>query len=688
MKGTGHFLAEISRGLAEKGDDVSTIKFDDDQTPATESNGLRTVPWRATGQAAQSWKPAFPRSLFQATSNGMNATQYQHLGAHLETVDGITGTRFTVWAPNAQEVSVVCDANGWSHGKHALKSSDNGVWWGFIPKVGAGAAYKYSIRTPTGHLIQKADPYAFAAELPPKSASLVYDLNGFVWQDDDWLRRRAEENCYQQPISIYEVHLGSWKRPSDGRMYFNYRELAHQLVEYVQELGYTHIELMPITEHPFDGSWGYQTTGYFAPTSRFGSPHDFMYFVDYCHQAGLGIIVDWVPAHFPTDGHSLGNFDGTCCYEHVDPRKGFHPDWGTLIFNFGRNEVRDFILSSARFWIDQYHVDGLRVDAVASMLYLDYSRKAGEWVPNVFGGRENLEAIQLLKDMNTMLYQDFPGVVTYAEESTSWGGVSRPVFTGGLGFGFKWDMGWMNDTLRYVRRDPIHRNHHQNELSFRMVYAFTENFVLPLSHDEVVHGKQSLLSQMPGDIWQKFGNLRLLYGYQYAMPGKKLLFMGCELAQWHEWNHNAELDWALVGHHYHDGIRRLVGDLNRVYRTELALHEADADPQGFQWISCDDGANSVYAFSRHAQRPDDFVVVVMNLTPVPRHNYRLGVARAAFYTEILNTDSTIYGGANIGNTGGVYSEAVPQHGRPQSISVTIPPLGMLVLKPMSGKSTR
>jgi 1,4-alpha-glucan branching enzyme len=618
----------------------------------------------------------------------MNSTLYRHLGAHPDVVDGIAGTRFAVWAPNARDVSVVCDANSWTHGRSALKSSDSGVWWGFLPNIAPGTRYKFSLRTPSGNLVEKADPYAFAAEIPPKSASIVYEIGGFPWQDEAWLRRRESENCYQRPISIYEVHLGSWKRPNDGRTYFNYRELAHQLVSYVLELGYTHIELMPITEHPFDGSWGYQTTGYFAPTSRHGSPHDFMYFIDYCHQAGLGVIVDWVPAHFPTDGHSLGNFDGTCCYEHVDPRKGYHPDWGTLIFNFGRNEVRDFLLSSARFWLEQYHVDGLRVDAVASMLYLDYSRKAGEWVPNVYGGRENLEAIQLLKDMNTMLYREFPGSVTFAEESTAWGGVSRPVFTGGLGFGFKWDMGWMNDTLRYLRRDPIHRKHHQNELSFRMVYAFTENFVLPLSHDEVVHGKQSLLSQMPGDFWQKFANLRLLYGYQYAMPGKKLLFMGGELAQWHEWNHNSELDWALVGHQYHDGIRRLIQDLNRLYRQEPALYEADVESKGFSWISCDDGHNSAYAFIRHAQNHDDFLVILMNMTPVPRHNYKIGVPKPAFYTEVLNTDASIYGGGNIGNGGGVYSQTGPSHGRDQFLTLTLPPLSMIALKPVAGGRTK
>ncbi|HID21700.1 MAG TPA: 1,4-alpha-glucan branching protein GlgB, partial [Planctomycetaceae bacterium] len=443
-----------------------------------------------------------------------------------------------VWAPNAREVSVVCDQNGWTHGRNPLHPSDSGVWAGFVEGIGHGDVYKYSLVTCEGRRVEKADPYAFYSELRPKSASIVYDLSGFPWRDQAWMRRRECTNWLERPMAIYEVHLGSWKRPTDGRAFFNYRELAHMLVDYALEMGYTHIQLMPVTEHPFDGSWGYQTTGYFSVTSRFGTPHDFMYFVDYCHQAGLGVLLDWVPAHFPTDGHSLGCFDGTCLYEHADPRKGYHPDWGTLIFNYGRNEVRDFLLSSARFWLEMYHVDGLRVDAVASMLYLDYSRQDGEWVPNQYGGRENLEAIQFLKDLNVILHRDFPGVVTIAEESTAWGGVSRPVYTGGLGFTMKWDMGWMNDTLRYLHHDPIHRAYHHNELSFRMVYAFTENFVLPLSHDEVVHGKRSLLSQMPGDYWQQFADLRLLYGYQYTMPGKKLLFMGGELGQWTEWDCN------------------------------------------------------------------------------------------------------------------------------------------------------
>jgi 1,4-alpha-glucan branching enzyme len=613
----------------------------------------------------------------------MESTLYRHLGAHLDTQDGVSGVRFHVWAPNASEVSVLCDLNSWMHGRHSLNSSDSGIWWGFVPGMKHGDAYKFALRTRDGHLLQKSDPYAFAAEVPPKSASVVYDLTGHKWNDNDWITHRETANWYEEPVSVYELHLGSWKRPNDGRKFYNYKEIAPKLIEYIKELGYTHIELMPINEFPFDGSWGYQATGYFAVTSRHGTPHDFMEFVDQIHQAGIGIIVDGVPAHFPTDGHSLGSFDGTCCYEHSDPRKGFHPDWGTLIFNYGRSEVRDFLVSSARFWLEVYHIDGLRVDAVASMLYLDYSRKNGEWVPNMFGGRENLEAIQFLKDMNVVLHQEFPGVMTIAEESTAWGGVSRPVYTGGLGFGMKWDMGWMNDTLRYLRRDPVHRQHHQNELSFRMVYAFTENFMLPLSHDEVVHGKHSLLSQMPGDIWQKFANLRLLYGYQYTQPGKKLLFMGGEIAQWTEWNHDTGLDWALVGLPMHDGIHRLVSDLNKVYRAEPALHESDMVAEGFRWISCDDSLNSVYAYIRQGNAKSDFLVIVVNFTPLPRYDYKIGVPTAGFYSELLNTDAGCYGGSSVGNAGGVYSLPGVTHGQPQHISLTLPPLGMLILKPVT-----
>jgi 1,4-alpha-glucan branching enzyme len=606
---------------------------------------------------------------------------YNTLGAHVAEVDGVHGTRFAVWAPNAAEVSVLCDANHWKHGKNQLRGSDSGIWSGFVPELGHGTAYKYGIRTRSGQFLEKSDPFAFYAEHPPKTASIVYNHEPFPWRDDEWMRKRQSTNAHEKPLSIYEVHLGSWKRPKDGRRYFSYRELAHQLVDYSHEMGFTHLQLMPITEYPFDGSWGYQATGYFAPTCRYGTPDDFKYFVDYCHQADLGVLIDWVPAHFPTDGHSLGRFDGTACYEHADPRQGFHPDWGTYIFNYGRNEVREFLFSSARFWLEMYHVDGLRVDAVASMLYLDYSRDEGQWIPNQYGGRENLEAIQFLKDLNIHVHGEFPGILTIAEESTAWGGVSHPVYNGGLGFSMKWDMGWMNDTLRYMAHEPVHRAYHQNDLSFRMIYAFTENFVLPLSHDEVVHGKKSLLSQMPGDYWQQFANLRLLYAYQYTSPGKKLLFMGGELGQWTEWNHDSQIDWALLGHRYHDGLRRLIGDLNHLHRSNAALHELDFKSEGFNWIQADDWKNSVFAFIRMAKNSDDCIVAVANFTPVPREDYRVGVPRPAFYREMLNTDAGIYGGGNIGNGGGVSSEPVKSHGRSDSIVLTLPPLSMVILKP-------
>ncbi len=617
---------------------------------------------------------------YTALARGLNCTMYRWMGAHPGQLNGTPGTRFSVWAPNATEVCVVCDRNGWRHGGFYLNSSDTGIWSGFMPQVGPGEAYKYSIRTRWGEIIEKADPYAFYAEHPPKTASIVYDLDRYTWRDAEWIQRRRATNWFEEPVSIYEVHIGSWRRPKDGRRYLTYRELADELVPYVQEMGYTHLQLMPITEYPFDGSWGYQATGYFAPTCRYGNPDDFRWFVDHCHQRGLGVLVDWVPAHFPTDGHALGKFDGTALFEHDDPRKGFHPDWNTYIYNYGRNEVRSFLLSSARFWCDQYHVDGLRVDAVASMLYLDYSRKSNEWVPNYHGGRENLEAIGFLKDLNITIHGEYPGVMMIAEESTAWGGVSRPVYDGGLGFTMKWDMGWMNDTLHYIRRDPIHRGHHQNELSFRMIYAFHENFVLPLSHDEVVHGKHALISQMPGDYWQRFANLRLLYGYQYTTPGKPLLFMGGEIGQWTEWNHDSELDWALLGFEKHDGLRRYIGDLNGVYRREKALHELDFDPAGFSWIQADDAANSVFAYCRHSKQHAESVVVIMNMTPVPRSDYRVGVPEAGFYREILNSDAKIYGGSNMGNAGGAKSEATPMHGRPNSVQVTLPPLAMLLLK--------
>ena len=607
-------------------------------------------------------------------------TMYRFLGAHVAEQGGVKGVRFAVWAPNATAVSVITDGNGWSPGQDRLTGSDSGHWTGFIENMRPGSMYKYAIETPDGTILQKADPCAFRAEHRPATGSIVHDLKQYEWNDEAWLNSRRKLDPLQSPMSTYELHLGSWKRPTDGREFFNYRELAHQVVEYVTGLGYTHLQLMPITEHPFDGSWGYQTTGYFAPTSRFGTPEDFMYFVDHCHQNNLSVLIDWVPAHFPNDAHGLAEFDGTHLFEHADPRQGYHPDWNTLIFNFGRNEVVSFLLSSARFWADVYHIDGIRVDAVASMLYLDYSRKEGEWLPNKFGGRENLEAIEFLKQLNMMMHADFPGTVTIAEESTAWGGVSRPVYTGGLGFTMKWDMGWMNDTLRYMQRDPMHRSWHQNDLSFRMVYAWDENFVLPLSHDEVVHGKRSLLSQMPGDQWQQFANLRLLYASQFAMPGKNLLFMGGEIGQWLEWNHDTQLDWPLLESENHKGIHRLIGDLNRVCTSEPAMYTGDFEPAGFRWIQCDDSENSVFAWLRLSTKGENTVACIANFTPVPREDYRVGVPKAGTYTEILNTDAAIYAGSNIGNLGAVESQEVAAHGFAQSLTIQLPPLAMVMLK--------
>jgi len=605
---------------------------------------------------------------------------YHHFGAHVETHNGQQGTRFAVWAPNAQEVSVLTDGNGWTPGNDTLLPSDSGVWNGFVPNLLHGHAYKFGIRDHEGHMLEKSDPFAFYAECPPKTASVVYDLSGYEWHDSDWMSNRAKTDWLQEPVSIYEVHLASWKRPHDGRTYHSYAELADQLIEHMQEMGFTHLQLMPITEYPFDGSWGYQATGYYAATSRFGTPHDFMQFMDAMHRAGIGVLIDWVPAHFPSDAHGLANFDGTCCYEHADPKQGFHPDWKSCIFNYGRHEVREFLINSARFWLDQYHVDGLRVDAVASMLYLDYSREDGEWIPNEHGGRENLEAVQFLKDMNSTVHAEFPGVLTIAEESTSWPGVSQPVYNGGLGFNMKWDMGWMNDTLEYMKKEPIHRTYHHNELSFRMVYAWDEKFVLPLSHDEVVHGKRSLISQMPGDDWQKFANLRLLLAYQFTMPGKKLLFMGAEFAQWAEWDAMGELEWALCQYPNHDGIRRFIIDLNKLYKTQSALHEADHSPGGFEWIQCDDSANSVYAYTRYNHDRSEHLVVLLNCTPVPRHDYRVGVPGVGQYEEILNSDARFYGGGEVGNLGQVSADKVSFHGKNQSLSLQLPPLGVVALK--------
>ena len=592
----------------------------------------------------------------------------------------IRGVRFGVWAPNAKSVSVVHDGNGWTPGTDWLTGSDSGHWTGFIQHMGVGTSYKYAVETQSGAVLEKADPVAFRCELRPATASIVHDLTQYDWNDTAWLEKRSKLDPLRSPMSTYELHLGSWKRPEDNAGFRNYRDLAHEIVSYAKSLGYTHLQLMPVTEHPFDGSWGYQTTGYFAPTSRFGTPEDFMYFVDHCHQNDLAVLIDWVPAHFPNDAHGLANFDGTHLYEHADPRRGFHPDWNTLIFNYGRIEVLNFLLSSARFWADVYHIDGIRVDAVASMLYLDYSRKEGEWLPNEFGGRENLEAIEFLKQFNMLMHGDFPGTVTIAEESTAWGGVSRPVYTGGLGFTMKWDMGWMNDTLQYMQREPSHRKWHQNDLSFRMVYAWDENFVLPLSHDEVVHGKKSLLSQMPGDHWQMFANLRLLYSYQFGMPGKQLLFMGGELGQWLEWNHDTQIDWPLLDVDSHRGIQHLLGDLNRLHREEPAFHTGDFEPAGFRWIQCDDSENSVFAWLRQSTTNGDMIACIGNFTPVPRNVYRIGVPRVGDWQEILNSDADSYGGSNVGNLGIVQTEAISAHGFEQSLTIQLPPLAMVMLK--------
>jgi 1,4-alpha-glucan branching enzyme len=620
-------------------------------------------------------------------AEGTHVRAYEKLGAHPARRRGVAGTRFAVWAPDAERVSVVGDFNGWRPGADEMHPVDStGIWEAFLPGVGVGALYKYAITSRYhGYQVEKADPYGFAAETRPQSASKVWDLAGYAWGDADWMARRGKANALDAPISIYEVHLGSWRRvPEEGNRWLSYRELAAQLARHAAEMGYTHVELLPVSEHPLDASWGYQTVGYFAPTSRFGTPQDFMFLVDHLHQHGLGVILDWVPAHFPRDEHGLGYFDGTHLYEHADPRQGEQRDWGTFVFNYGRREISNFLISNALFWLDKYHIDGLRVDAVASMLYLDYSRKEGEWRPNQYGGRENLEAVDFLRRFNERVYAEYPDVMTVAEESTAWPMVSRPVYLGGLGFGYKWDMGWMHDTLDYFSLDPVHRKYHHNRLTFRMLYAFTENYVLPLSHDEVVHGKRSLLSKMPGDDWQKFANLRLLYGYVLAQPGKKLLFMGGEFGQWNEWNHDTSLDWHLLEQDRHRGLQRWVRDLNTLYRGEPALHQLDSDPAGFEWIDCCDTEASVLSLVRKGREPKDRVVVVCNFTPVPRHNYRVGVPIGGYWEEVLNSDAPLYGGSGQGNVGGVTAAPVPCHGRPYLLNVTVPPLGMVAFRPGRG----
>ncbi|HWH14047.1 MAG TPA: 1,4-alpha-glucan branching protein GlgB [Miltoncostaeaceae bacterium] len=603
------------------------------------------------------------------------------LGAHPATHEGVQGTHFAVWAPSARAVSVIGDWNGWDPSSAPLvPRAASGIWQGFVPNVGPGTRYKYRVVAQHGYAVDKADPLALHTETPPLTASIVWQPQ-YEWGDGEWMAQREERNALDAPISIYEVHLGSWARvPEDGNRSLSYREIAPRLAEHVTRLGFTHVEFLPLMEHPFYGSWGYQTTGYFAPTSRYGTPEDLMFLVDTLHQAGVGVILDWVPSHFPSDEHGLSYFDGTHLYEHADPREGHHKDWDSLIFNYGRHEVRSFLLSSGLFWLDRYHADGLRVDAVASMLYRDYSRQAGEWIPNEFGGRENLEAISFLRRLNEEVYRTQPGTQTYAEESTAWPGVSRPVYVGGLGFGVKWDMGWMHDTLQYMSRDPIHRRHHHGELTFRGVYAFTENFLLPLSHDEVVHGKGSLLGKMPGDDWQRFANLRLLYTYQFTVPGKKLLFMGAEIAQGQEWAHERSLDWHLRELPPHAGMERLVGDLARLYRDLPALHAWDFSHEGFGWVDANDADQSVLSYLRHGPA-GEVALVVLNFTPIPRENHRLGVPVSGRWREVLNTDAAEYGGGGVGNFGGAEALPIPAFGHPVSLLLTVPPLGALVLVP-------
>jgi 1,4-alpha-glucan branching enzyme len=616
-------------------------------------------------------------------AEGTHHRAWEKLGSHVTTVGDVTGVHFAVWAPNAQRVSVIGDFNRWDGRVHPMrKLVPSGVWELFIPALRPGACYKYEVRTDAGHLLEKADPYARFFEVPPRSASVIWEDGTYAWADADWMRDRAAAGAWHdRPMSVYEVHLGSWRRvPTEGHRYLTYREMADTLVPYAREMGYTHIELLPVMEHPFSGSWGYQVLGFFAPTSRFGTPDDFRFFVDACHRHGLGLILDWVPGHFPKDRHGLAEFDGTALYEHADPRKGEHREWGTLIFNYGRNEVRSFLLSSALYWLEEFHVDGLRVDAVASMLYLDYSRPHGEWIPNQYGGRENLEAVSFLQQMNTVTHGRVPGTITVAEESTAWPAVSRPTYVGGLGFTFKWNMGWMHDMLEYIEQDPVHRRWHHEKITFSMLYSFTENFVLPFSHDEVVHGKRSMLDKMPGDLWQKFATLRTLYGYMFGHPGKKLMFMGGEFGQWREWNSEESLDWHLADQPLHDGLRRWVQDLNRTYQHERSLHEVDFEHQGFSWIDCHDNENSVVSLIRRARDPRDFTVMVANFTPVPRPGYRFGVPEAGWYREVLNSDAALYGGSNMGNSGGVHSEPIPDHGFEQSISLIVPPLGFVLLK--------
>ena len=607
---------------------------------------------------------------------------YEKLGAHLVERNGQPGVQFAVWAPNARLVSVIGDFNQWNVSSDPMEASSAGVWETFIPHLRPGDVYKYHLESTYGNYwVDKADPYGFAAEIRPQTASRVWDLDSYAWQDGTWMTERARKNSLDFPVSIYEVHLGSWRRvPEEGNRWLTYREMAPLLADYVHDAGFTHVEFLPVMEHPFDGSWGYETTGYFAPTSRFGTPTDFMYLVDYLHQHGIGVILDWATAHFPKDEAGLGFFDGSHLYEHADPRQGEQRDWNTFVFNYGRNEVRSFLISNALFWFDKYHVDGLRVDAVASMLYLDYGRAAGQWIPNVYGGKENIDAIQFLRMLNESVYAAFPNVITIAEESTAWPNVSRPTYIGGLGFGLKWNMGWMHDMLGYLSQDPVFRSYHHNQITFSLLYAFSENFVLPLSHDEVVYGKGSLLRKMPGDEWQRFANLRLLFGYMFGHPGKKLLFMGGEFGQWSEWNHDGSLEWHLLQAPLHAGLQRWVRDLNTAYRGQPALYQRDFEAGGFTWVDCSDFQRSVISFLRRGQNPDDQLLFVCNFTPVVRANYRVGVPQHGSWNEILNSDAPLYGGSGQGNFGGLQAAPLPVHGQSFSLNMTLPPLAVLVFR--------
>ena len=627
-------------------------------------------------------QPALSDFDLYLLAEGRHYRAYEKLGAHLAERNGVQGVQFAVWAPNAEQVSVIGDFNQWNPSANPMHPSPVGIWEAFVPNIGAKTVYKYHLRSQHGsYSVDKADPYSFAAEIRPQTASRVWNLDGYSWQDNSWMANRKQNNSLDSPISIYEVHLGSWRRvPEENNRWLTYREMAPLLADYVHDAGFTHVELLPIMEHPFDGSWGYQVIGYFAPTSRFGTPADFMYLVDFLHQRGIGVILDWVPAHFPKDEAGLGYFDGSHLYEHEDPRQGEQPDWNTLVFNLGRNEVQNFLVSNALFWLDKYHVDGLRVDAVASMLYLDYGRREGQWIPNRFGGKENIEAINFLRVLNEHVYAAFPDAMMIAEESTNWPQVSRPTYTGGLGFSFKWNMGWMHDVLDYMSQDPVFRSYRHSEITFSLIYAFSENFILPLSHDEVVYGKGSLLRKMPGDKWQKFANLRLLFGFMFGHPGKKLLFMGDEFGQWSEWNHDASLDWNLLSDPFHAGVLRWLRDLNTLYRGQPSLYEQDFDSSGFAWMDCNDAQRSVISFIRRGRRPNQALLFACNFTPVPRFNYRIGVPRGGHWKELLNSDAPLYGGSGQGNLGGVEAAPLPIHGQPFSLNVTLPPLGIVVFE--------